>query len=329
VAQLLEFFRNFDPGFFIRAVVDIALVAYILYRLILLAKGRRAWQILIGIGVFFALMLGSEVAGLMTVNWLLKQVTPLGPVAIVILLYPEMREVLEKLGRLDFWGTPLTATSREDVTPALDQIVRATMLLAARKTGALIVLERETGLDDVIATGTEIGSEVTSELLATIFYVGTPLHDGAVIVRGNRIAAAGCTLPLSDSPNISTNVHMRHRAAIGVSENSDAVVVVVSEETGTVSIAVNGKLNRGLNDEKLRQKLYEAFGKSTAKKTRPSTGVSFNFPRRRSSANGASRNGSDSGKQDAAAAPAAPAPPAKPASRPVSKDAAPNEEAAP
>lgn len=262
MSALLQFFRTLDYALIARALVDIAVVAYMLYRLILLAKGRRAWQILIGIGVFFALLLASQVLGLVTLNWILKQVTPLGPVAIVILLYPELREVLERLGRLDFWGAPIHVTNREDMAMTIEEIVSTARLLAARKTGALMVLERETGLDDVIATGTVLDAEVSSGLLCTIFYNGTPLHDGAVIIRGSRVVAAECTLPLSESPNISGNVHMRHRAAIGISENSDAVVVIVSEETGTISVAANGKLVRGLSEEKLRARLSEAFGRT-------------------------------------------------------------------
>lgn len=243
------------------AAVDILVVWYVLYRLILLAKGRRAWQILIGLGVFFALILVSEWLGLVTMNWLLRSVTPLGPVAIVILLYPELREVLERLGRLDFWGAPLSAARQENVTETVEAVVTAATLLSARKTGALMVLVRETGLDDVVATGTTLEATVTPELLTTIFYVGTALHDGAVVIRNGRMVAAGCTLPLSDAPNIATNVHMRHRAAMGASENSDAVVVVVSEETGTISIATGGKLDRGLKPDLLREKLLLAFGK--------------------------------------------------------------------
>lgn len=247
------------------AALDIVVVAYILYRLILLAKGRRAWQILIGIGVFFLLLLLSDWLELVTLNWLLRSVTPIGPVAIVILLYPELREVLERLGRLDFWGAPLSAARQENITETVEAIVTAATLLSARKTGVLIVLARETGLDDVIATGTVLDAGVTPELLTTIFYSGTALHDGAVILRNGRIVAAGCTLPLSDAPNIATNVHMRHRAAMGVSENSDAVVVIVSEETGTISLSIGGKLDRGLKPELLREKLLTAFGKGVKK----------------------------------------------------------------
>jgi diadenylate cyclase len=211
----------------------------------------------------------------------------------VILLYPELRDILERLGRLDFWGAPIHVTNREDMARTIEEVVRTAMVLSPLKTGALIVLERETGLDDIVATGTELDAEVSSELLGTIFYSGTPLHDGAVIIRGGRIIAAGCYLPLSDSPNISANVHTRHRAAIGVSENSDAVVVVVSEETGTVSIAVGGKLNRGLNEEKLRAKLAEAFGRTIGMKdVRSAVALPFSRRNGKGTAPGtASRNG--------------------------------------
>ncbi len=251
---------------YLRAGVDILVVAYLLYRLILLAKGRRAWQIIIGIGVFFAFLIASEKLGLLTLNWVLRQVTPLGPVAVVILLYPELRDILERLGRLDFWGAPIHVTPREDVSMTIEKVIRTAVVLSGLKTGALIVLERETGLDDILTTGTTMDCEVSQELLGTIFYDGTPLHDGAVIIRGNRIAAAGCRLPSSESINVHSNVHMRHRAAIGMSENSDAFTVVVSEESGTISVAANGKLARGLNEAKLRQRLHEGFGISAPKK---------------------------------------------------------------
>lgn len=285
MSHLIETLKSLDYGQLLRAVVDVSVVAYVLYRLILLAKGRRAWQILIGLGVFFLLYVASEKLGLITLNWLLRQVTPLGPVAIVILFYPELRELLEKLGRADFWGAPLHVVHRESMAETIEEVVRAAMLLSPRKTGALIVMERETGLADIVATGTPLDADVTAELLTTIFYVGTALHDGAVIIRGGRIVAAGCTLPLSDSPNIATNVHMRHRAAIGVSENSDAVVVVISEETGTVSLAVGGKLIRGLKNDTLRTKLLEAFGQAKPRArgsvSRDTAAAAFSFVRRR------------------------------------------------
>lgn len=266
LADFFHLFRTTDYGQIFRAVVDIAVVAYVIYRLILLARPTRAWQILLGLLVFFLLLYGSDWAGLVTLNWVLRQVTPLGPVAIVILLYPELRDVLERLGRLDFWGAPLHAVTHrgEDVTKTVEEVVRTAVLLSPRKTGALIVLERTTGLSDIAETGTPLDAEVSSELLATLFFNGTPLHDGAVIIRGGRLVAAGCTLPLSDSPNIASNVHTRHRAAIGISEHTDAIVVVVSEETGTISLAIGGKLIRGLKDDTLRTRLMEALGRGVA-----------------------------------------------------------------
>ena len=255
------------------ACFDIVVVAYLLYRLIILAKGRRAWQIILGIGVFFAFLIVSEKLGMITLNYVLRQVTPLGPVAVVILLYPELRDILERLGRLDFWGAPIHVTPREDVSLTIEKVVRTAVVLSGTKTGALMVLERETGLDDIITTGTPLDCEVSQALLGTLFYEGTPLHDGAVIIRGNRIAAAGCRLPTTESPNVGANVHMRHRAAIGMSENSDAITVVVSEERGTISLTLNGKLIPGLSETVLRQRLQEAFGIAAPKKTMLTTAL--------------------------------------------------------
>jgi diadenylate cyclase len=273
---------NLDPRSVATALLDILLVWFVLYRLIILAKGRRAWPILIGLGVFFLLLLVSDRLGLVTLNWILRQFVPLGPVAIVILFLPELRDVLERLGRLEFWGGSVGAVRRPETPETIEAVVSAATLLSAHKTGALIVMARETGLEDIAASGTSMDSRVTPELLNTIFHPGTPLHDGAVIVRQGRVVAAGCTLPLSDAPNIATNVHMRHRAAMGVSENSDAMVVVVSEETGTISIAHGGRLIRGIKPETLREKLQEGFG------TLRLPGKGLSFPRRKSKSEAAS-----------------------------------------
>jgi diadenylate cyclase len=264
VQIFLSTLRNLDLRQALLGLLDILVVAYLLYRLLMLARGRRAWQILIGIGVFFGLLWVSDRIGLITLNWLLRQVTPLGPVAVVILLYPELREVLERWGHLDFWGGSLVRPSRQaNVAETVEAVVTAATLLSARKTGALIVLSRETGLDDVIATGTRLDAVVTSELLTTLFYSGTALHDGAAVLHDGRIVAAGCTLPLTTEPNVASNVHMRHRAAMGVTETTDALVVIVSEETGTISLAGGGKLQqRGFKPEALRERLMAAFGKA-------------------------------------------------------------------
>jgi diadenylate cyclase len=256
LGHLWEAVRGFDY----RVAIDVLAIAWLLYRLLLLAKGTRAWQIIGGLAVFVAAVLLSDWLNLYALNWLLRQAFPLGPVAIVILFLPELRQALEQFGRLGFWGKSLGLTAKEDMTrvmQTINAVVAAVSTMSVKRIGALLVFERETGLDNIIATGTVINADATSELLSTIFYKGTPLHDGAVIIRGHRVVAAGCTLPLTASPRVDANVHTRHKAALGMSEESDAVVVVVSEETGTISIAVEGKLLRGLRDDTLRERLCQ------------------------------------------------------------------------
>jgi diadenylate cyclase len=250
------------------AVLDVLVVALILYYLIMLARGTRAWQIMWGLVVFGLFYLLSDLFRLTTLNWLLRQIVPLAPVALVILFYPELRYALEELGRVQFWRNRLAFLPREDLNRVVEEIVRVSASLSTKHVGALIVIERETGLDDVIATGTRLDAEVSSELLETLFHRGTLLHDGAVIVRGDRIVAAGCLLPLTDSPGVGPSIHTRHRAAIGVSERSDALVVVVSEETGAISLSYDGKLVRGLKAETLRSRLQSALQPSSSREGR-------------------------------------------------------------
>jgi len=234
--------------------LDILVVAYLIYRLLLLVRGTRAWQILGGLGTLLLALFLSERLQLNTLNWLLRQIVPLGPVAIVILFYPELRHALEEFGPR-FWSQGLGLINREDFGQMIEAVVSAVTLLAAHRTGALIVFERKTGLDEVIATGIPLDAQVSAELLETIFYKGTAMHDGAVVVRQGKVVAAACVLPLTDRPRLDGAIHTRHKAAIGMSENSDAVVVVVSEETGTISLAFEGKLVRGLTEERLRERL--------------------------------------------------------------------------
>lgn len=254
-AHLWTVFKAFDTRAAIAWAVDILAVAWLIYRLLLLAKGTRAWQITGGLVIFFVAVLVSDRFHLYALNWLLRQAFPLGPVAIVILFLPELRHALEEFGRPGFWGQSLGLVAREEMSEMVDEVVTAVSTLSVKRIGALIVFERENGLEDIISTGTEMNAVVTSALLGTIFYKGTPLHDGAVIIRADSIVAAGCTLPLTASPRVDATVHTRHKAALGMSEESDAVVVVVSEETGTVSLAVDGKLIRGLRDDTLRERL--------------------------------------------------------------------------
>ena len=235
-------------------LADILVVAYLVYRLLLLARGTRALQILGGLGTLVIALFLSSKFHLDTLNWMLNQIVPLGPVAIVILFYPELRHALEEFGPR-FWSRGLSLLNREDLTEMIVSVCAAMAALSAKKVGALIVFERQTGLDEILETGTPMDATVTLELLDTIFYKGTALHDGAVVIRQGKIVAAGCILPLTDRPKLDAAVHTRHKAALGMSENSDAVVVIVSEETGTISIAVGGKLQRGLAEDKLRERL--------------------------------------------------------------------------
>ncbi len=253
-----------------RTAIDVLIVTYLVYRLMMLAKPTRAWQILIGLFVLAIILIISQRFKLETLNWILGQMLYLGPVAIVILFLPELRHGLEELGRVGLFGNSFVGLTTQDVSDLVGEIVRAASVLSNRRTGALIVIERETGLADIIETGTALNAEVSTELLGTIFHPGSPLHDGAVIIRRGRIAAAGCTLPLTDSPNIGTNIHTRHKAAIGISEQSDAVVVVVSEETGIISFVMQGNLRRHLRDEALEHELTQVLQGKERPNLRPS-----------------------------------------------------------
>lgn len=245
-----------------RSGADIVIVWYLIYRLMMLAKGTRAWQIITGLLVSVAVLAFSSWAGLAALNWILQKLLYLGPVAIVILFYPELRHALEEVGRLGFWGRSFMGLGREDLSAMIGELTRVADTLSEKKIGALVVIERETGLSDIIETGTPLSADVNADLLESIFYPGGRLHDGAVIIRQGRVAAAGCTLPLSDNPQVGTRVHTRHKAALGITEQSDAVALVVSEETGIISLVFNGKMARGLRGDDLRARLMaEVSGK--------------------------------------------------------------------
>lgn len=262
--ELLHHWHKWLPGDVwepVRTGADILVVAYLVYRLMMLAKGTRAWQIITGLFVFVVLLLFSTYVRLSALSWLLQQILPLGPVALVILFYPELRHALEEVGRLGFWGKGFTGLDREDLSSMVGEIVRAAENLSDKKIGALMVLERETGLTDIIETGTQINALVSADLLGSLFYPGSPLHDGAAVIRRDRVVAAGCTLPLSESLQVQgMQVHTRHKAALGITEQSDALVVVVSEETGIISLAFDGKMARGLRDDgRLRDLLIREY----------------------------------------------------------------------
>lgn len=236
--------------------VDIIIVAYIVYKLITFSRRTNAGQVVKGIVLLLVVAQVSSLLGLNLLNFLLVNTMQLGLLAVVVLFQPELRKAFERVGSKRF---PQFSLEKEtDVTElehAIMQTVDACKSLSWSRTGALIVFERDILLTNIVKTGTVIDSKVSSELLKNVFYPKAPLHDGALIVQKGRVAAAGCMLPLSGNTNLSKQLGMRHRAGVGMSENSDAVVVVVSEETGSVSVAIGGMLKRHLAPETLEKLL--------------------------------------------------------------------------
>jgi len=239
----------------VRTVLDISIVAYVVYRVLLLIRGTRAVQLIKGVTVLLIAWWASDLLKLSAVSYLLDKAGVALVVALPIVFQPELRRALEQLGRGGFFRTPVAVLGHEDYAKVIREIVRAVSVLAKNKTGSLIVLERESGLKEIAETGTPIDGKVSAELLINIFMPHTPLEDGAVLVRGDRLIAAGCFLPLSENPDLDREFGARHRAAIGLTEESDALVVVVSEETGAISLANAGKLIRHLDPEGLHEML--------------------------------------------------------------------------
>ncbi len=237
--------------------VDIGIIAFIIYKAMNLIRETRAEQLLKGIVLLIIATKVSEFLQLHAVFWLLKNTMTVGVIAILIIFQPELRRVLEHLGRGKFFAKH--DISEEDVENMIDEIVSATGDLSRVNTGALIVLEREIGLNEYIETGTPIDAVVTSRLLENVFVPNTPLHDGALIIRKNRIVAASCYLPLTQSQHLNKDLGTRHRAAIGITEISDSIVIIVSEETGVVSLAIEGKIQRYLDAKALKELIMENY----------------------------------------------------------------------
>ena len=235
--------------------VDITLIAVVVYWIILRIRGTRAVQMLIGLVILFATYLISQIFELYTLNWVLDNFLTSILLIIVILFQNDIRRALTEVGRGPFFGLK----TRTTYGLMLEELTRATSRLADRRIGALIVLEREVGLNDYMEAGTTIDAAVSKELIESIFLPTAPMHDGALVVRGGRIAAAGCILPLTTNPNVTKALGTRHRAAIGITEETDAVVVVVSEEEGTASLVRGGHITRNLDAAALRVALQQLF----------------------------------------------------------------------
>lgn len=251
-AQLKDIIMNIT----VRDIVDMAVIAYFTYRLFMLIRETRAEQLVKGIFVLVFATWASGFFRLYTVNWLLRNTMTVGVLALLIVFQPELRRALEFLGRGGIlFGIQQNESLDEQTRKLIDEVVLAVQSLAKKKIGALIVLERETGIGEFIETGVTLDAVVTSALLQTIFATNTPLHDGAIVIKDNRITSAGCLLPLTESRRLSKELGTRHRAGLGISENSDAIAIIVSEETGVISTAQGGRLSRYLDAKTLKEML--------------------------------------------------------------------------
>lgn len=249
------------------SILDILVVSFIFYKAYMLIKETRAEQLIKGLALIVILIPVSYLLKLDMLYFILNKTITIGVLSVIIIFQPEIRRVLEHLGRSAFDDAHYFE-DKESLNIVINEIVTAVDNLAMTKTGALIVIEQSTGLNEVMGLGTIIDGNITSNLLENIFVVNTPLHDGATIIRNGRILASGCVLPLTNNTNINKKLGTRHRAAIGLSEISDAVIIIVSEETGIVSLAINGKLTRGYDKERLRNILIKVIENKNTKNVR-------------------------------------------------------------
>ncbi|MBF8983126.1 TIGR00159 family protein [Lutibacter sp. B2] len=240
-------------------MVDMAIVAFAFYKLLMLIRHTSAEQLIKGILILLIATKVSEWLGLYVTNFILKNTMTLGMIALLIVFQPELRRALEHIGRSKLITKSIMEMSDEDLLAQIREIVDAVEYLARKKIGALIVIERETGIEDFTETGTLINGEISTGILVNIFMANTPLHDGAVVIRKDKIMAAACVLPLTQNPNLSKELGTRHRAGIGVTERSDALSIMVSEETGAISIATDGRISRYLDGKTLTTLLKNAY----------------------------------------------------------------------
>ena len=238
-------------------LIDVAVITIVLYYVLRLLRGTQGTQILVGLVVLAVVGVLASTFNLVLLSWLFKNGAPYLVIAIIVMFQPELRRALDQLGRLSHLGLghPLSAFSTPEYSQAISETIRAAERLSAKRTGALIAFERDVGLEDYAATGVRINGEISTEFLQSIFYPNSPLHDGAVIVRGNQILAAGCLLPLPEEGLVRERLGTRHRAALGLSLASDALVLVVSEETGAISVIEEGKITRNLDPDGLRRRV--------------------------------------------------------------------------
>ena len=240
-------------------ILDILIVAVIVYELLLLTRHTRGSALLKGLFLLLIIALMSNLFGFISLNWLLRAILQNGAVVLVVLFQPEFRKALERMGRTRLFQKNGRKSMNDECDLIISEVIQSIMDLSKRRVGALIVFEQQTGLQDVIETGTRLNAEISAPLLENIFEPKTPLHDGAVVIRDSEIMAAACILPLAEASGVSRELGTRHRAAVGITENTDAIVLVVSEETGIVSMAKDGQLTRPLTVKTLEEVLNGIF----------------------------------------------------------------------
>lgn len=253
-----KFFTNIVFNIGINDCLDIIIIAFLAYKILGFIQETRAQQLIKGLLVIIVAFFLSDLLNLYALHWILKSTLTLGVIALVVVFQPELRRALEYVGRSKLVSNPMRLDKNES-KEVINEFVKAVSSFSKKKTGALIIIERETALSDIAETGTLIDAQISAQLLGNIFYEGAPLHDGAVIIRGDRAYAAGCVLPLTSNKNLNKNLGTRHRAGIGITENSDAIAIIVSEETGVISMARDGKLTRFLDAKTVEKSLLNIY----------------------------------------------------------------------
>jgi len=256
---LESLFNNVIALIGITDLIDIAIVAFVVYKVLGFIRETRAAQLVKGLVFLLVATFLSDIFNLYTVNWILRGTMTLGVVALVVIFQPELRRGLEYIGRSKFTSGQFGTVDKEKSKKMVSEFVHAIEKFSTSKVGALIVIERETALTDIVETGTIIDAAISDELLGNIFYEGAPLHDGAVVVSGDRLKAAGCVLPLTQNKSLGKELGTRHRAGIGITENSDAISIIVSEETGIISMAIDGRLSRFLDVKTVEKTLLNIY----------------------------------------------------------------------
>lgn len=264
-----EFFNNIVSNIGIMDILDILIVTYVIYKILGFIKESRAQQLVKGVLVLVIVFFISDYLKLYTLYWVLKGTFTLGLFALIVVFQPELRRGLEYMGRSKLVQTPFGTNNATVDQEIAEQIQAAVTFFSRSKTGALLVFERRTPLKEIMDTGTCVDASISSQMLGNIFYEGAPLHDGAVIIKGGRIAAAGCVLPLTANKNLNPDLGTRHRAGIGITEVSDAMVLIVSEETGIISRAENGRLHRRLTREEVGKLLSDFYQPVEKKEAHP------------------------------------------------------------